>query len=390
MQIWQDALSIRERLAELRHDLHQHPELGLDLPLTSGKVKAMLESLDIPFEEIAPSAIRAVIGRPGGRRILLRGDMDALPITENSGVEYSSRHPGRMHACGHDLHTAMLMGAAMLLKQNETELAGQAILMFQPGEETADGSRTMIAAGLLEPAPDQAVAIHIAANDTYPTGVVVIPDRDVYASRDEFQVTVRGKGGHGAEPHTGRNPILAAIKMIEALTDLARFEVDAAVPTVLTVCQIKAGSAANIIPEQCTFRGTLRMTNQEARERVRRRMAEITAGIASAYLMEAVLDIDAGVPMLNNDPAFTARIREWLTADLDTLLLAPPGRYFSMGSDDFALIAEKVPSAYLYVLSRSPEGRHFPEHHESVVFDDEAIAVGAAVFTAIAINALKA
>lgn len=390
MEIWKDARAINSRLIELRHDLHRHPELGLKLPVTTGKIKAMLESLDIPCEEITSSAIRATIGKPGGRRILLRGDMDALPIEENSGVPYRSLEPGRMHACGHDLHTAMLMGAAMILKQNEPDLDGQVILMFQPGEETADGARSMIEAGILEPAPDHAVAIHIGATDLYDTGIVVIPDQDVYASRDEFTVTVSGIGGHGAEPHRSRNPILAAVKMVEALTDLARFEVDAASPAVLTVCQIQAGSASNIIPEQCTFRGTLRMTDQETRERVRQRMAAIAAGIASAYGVEASLRFDGALPMLANDRVFTEQIHQWLAAGLPEIQVAPPGRYFSMGSDDFALISGQVPSAYLIVLSRSPIGQHFPEHHESVSFDDDAIAVGAAVFALIALRAVQA
>lgn len=389
LNIWQEALLIRPSLIELRHDLHQHPELGLDLPYTTGKVKAMLASLGIPFDEIASSAIRATIGPKAGKHILLRGDMDALPILEKSGVPYSSLNPGQMHACGHDLHTAMLMGAAMILKKQEEKLAGPVTLMFQPGEETADGASSMITAGLLEPAPDMAIAIHIAATDTYDTGIVVVSDRDVYASRDEFTVTVTGKGGHGAEPHRSRNPIYAAIKMVEALTDLSRFETDATSPIVLTVCQLQAGTASNIIPDSCVFRGTLRMTDEEARERIRQRMTAIVSGLSTAYQMDASLEFGTAIPMLVNDQTLTGKIHEWLNEGLKELLVAPPGRYFSMGSDDFAFVAQSVPSAYLYILSRSPEGRHFPEHHESVVFDDEAVTAGAAVYAQIAIRATQ-
>lgn len=313
----------------------------------------------------------------------MNGDMDALPILEKTELPFASQN-GAMHACGHDLHASMLLGAASMLKEHEADLTGQAVLMFQSGEETGDGASSMISSGVLDPAPDFAAAIHIAGNDMYPTGAISVNSGAVYASRDEIAITVRGKGGHGAEPHKAKNPIYCAMKIIEALTDLMRYEIDAETPSVLTICQIEGGSAANVIPETCRFCGTLRMTNEEKRAYVLKRIREVTAGVAAAYGVEAQAEIIGSIPMLVNDAAFAQMVQTWLESNLEGALIAPLSSHFSMGSDDFALISSRIPSVYLYVLSLSPEGRHYPEHHEKVEFDDEAVPTGAAVYAEIA------
>ena len=382
MNFLTEAFAHKDALISFRRMLHQNPEIGLKLPFTTDAVSAALTERNIAHKRVLGGII-ATIGKPEGRRILLRGDMDALPILEKTELPFASQN-GAMHACGHDLHASMLLGAASLLKEHEAELTGQAVLMFQSGEETGDGAGSMISSGILDPQPDFAVAIHIAGNDMYPTGAISVNSGAVYASRDEIAITVRGKGGHGAEPHKAKNPIYCALKIIDALTDLMRYEIDAETPSVLTICQIEGGSAANVIPETCRFCGTMRMTNEEKRAYVLKRIREVTAGVAAAYGMEAQADIIGAIPMLVNDDAFAQTVQGWLESGLTDALIAPLSSHFSMGSDDFALISSRIPSVYLYILSLSPEGRHYPEHHEKVEFDDEAVPTGAAVYAEIA------
>lgn len=377
-----EAFGLRDSLISFRRMLHQHPETGLQLPFTTDAVCAALTERGISHRRVMGGVI-ATVGKSYGRRILLRGDMDALPIRERTNLPFTSQN-GAMHACGHDLHASMLLGAAMLLKAHEPELMGEVVLMFQAGEETGDGASSMISSGLLDPAPDFAAAIHIAGNDAYPTGAISVNTGAVYASRDEIAITVRGMGGHGAEPHKAKNPIYCAMKIIDALTDLMRFEINAETPSVLTICQIESGTAANVIPETCRFLGTLRMTNEEKRAYVHTRIREVAAGVAAAYGCVAEEQIIGSIPMLVNDSAFAQTVQAWLESGLSGALIAPLSSHFSMGSDDFALISSKIPSVYMYILSLSPEGRHHPEHHEKVEFDDEAVPTGAAVYTEIA------
>ena len=386
METLKEAEEMRERLIALRHFFHRNAEIGMDLPVTAKKVKDILSSLNIEYKEILPCGIRAVIGKSGGKSILLRADMDALRIEENTGLEFKSENKGAMHACGHDLHTTMLLGAAMLLKKHEQELGGQVVLMFQPGEEGYNGALHMIAAGVLEPKPDYAVALHIAAFEEYPTGIVAATPGIAFASRDEFNIMLKGKGGHGAEPHKGKNPIYAALKIIESFTDLSKFEVDASIPSVLTVCQIHAGTASNVVPEQCRFNGTLRMVNEDMRSYLLTRMKEIAEGISAAYGMECEFLVGSSQPMLKNDEDFTKKVHSWLNSDLAGAQIAPLGNYLSMGSEDFAFISRQIPSCYLHIISQSPKGKHYPEHNENVVFDDEAVWHGAAVYTQIAVS----
>jgi len=382
MNFLTEAFAQKDALISFRRMLHQNPEIGLKLPFTTDAVCAALTERGVSHRRVYGGVI-ATIGKTGGKRILLRGDMDGLPILEKTELPFASQN-GAMHACGHDLHASMLLGAATLLKSHEQELTGEAVLMFQAGEETGDGAAAMIASGVLDPAPDFAAAIHIAGNDMYPTGAISVNSGAVYASRDEIAITVRGKGGHGAEPHKAKNPIYCATKIIDALTDLMRYEIDAETPSVLTICQIEGGTAANVIPETCRFCGTLRMTNEDRRAYVLSRIREAASGVAAAYGCEAQTQIIGSIPMLVNDAAFAQTVQTWLEGNLEGALIAPLSSHFSMGSDDFALISTRVPSIYMYILSLSPEGRHYPEHHERVEFDDESVPVGAAVYTQIA------
>lgn len=383
----EEAMNVKKSLYAIRHDIHQHAESGLELPWTVQRITYELQKLDIPYDVI-PGGIKAVLGQAAGKRILLRADMDALPIKEKTGLAYASQ-TGSMHACGHDLHATMLLGAAWLLKQHELKLQGQVIMMFQAGEETADGAAAMIQAGILDPLPDFAVAMHIAGVEAYPSGIVLVNDGAVFASRDEFTVTVTGSGGHGAEPHKARNPIYCAVKMISSLSDLMQNELNAEKPSVLSVCQIEAGTTANIIPEICKFRGTLRMIDDHMRQDTLNRFRQIVEGTAAAYGVIGMLSVDSSLPMLVNDETYSQKVYEWLHEGLDGLIVAPMDSHFSMGSEDFSLVSAQVPCVYLYVLSQSPPGQHYPEHNDKVVFDDHAIPYGSAVYAHIALKYLS-
>jgi amidohydrolase len=388
MNLVDEAKKMRQEIIDLRHFFHQNPEIGMNLPVTTDKVKKVLTSLRIDFEEIIGSGIKATIGKKEGKKILLRADMDALPIQEMTDLSYKSLRDGAMHACGHDLHTTMLLGAAMLLKEKEHCLDGEVILMFQPGEEGYNGALHMIEAGLLEPKPDYAIAIHIVAFDQYETGIVILSTGVTHASCDHFTVQISGKGGHGSEPHKCRNPIYAAIKMIEGITDLSRHEVDSKSPVVLTVCQINAGTASNIIPENCSFKGTLRTVDDKDRQQILKRMDEVVEGISKAYDLRSSISLQNSMSVVKNNDGFVKQVFSWLEESDSGLQLAPLDNYMGMGSEDFSFISQKVPSCYIHVMSKSPEGKHYPEHNENVVFDDESVFYGVATYTKIALSYL--
>ena len=241
--MYQEAKAMEQQLLDWRRRLHQHPELGKRLPQTTDLVKGALDQLGIQWEEICPCGIVGVIGKPEGKRILLRADMDALPMDELTGLPFASECPGAMHSCGHDCHTSMLLTAAALLKKHEAELNGQVILMFQPDEEGTDGggARVMVEAGLLEKyKPDAAMMAHMASN-IVKTNQIALKAGPASASSDRFVVNLHGKGGHGARPHHSVNPITCAIKIAEAFADIGRYEVDVQEPTALSICTFHAG-----------------------------------------------------------------------------------------------------------------------------------------------------
>lgn len=387
MNTLNEAKALSAWLSGVRRELHMRPEVGLDLPVTAALVMRELDAMGVSYKRILPSGIKAVIGK-GEKRILLRGDMDALPIKEETGLPYSSLNEGNMHACGHDMHTAMLLGAARLLKAHEDALEGEVVLMFQPGEEGYGGAPRMIEAGLLEPMPDCAVALHMAPMAGYPSGALVTMPGAILASSDTIEITVRGIGGHGAEPHLCKNPIAAAMRIVGALDDAVRFELPANVRCVFSVCEIHAGTAPNVIPETCVVRGTLRMMDEEKRAWLIKRFAQTAAAAARLYGTEAEFVASAGMPVTYNDAAFTEQVHGYLTNDLPGALVGPIADYSSMGSEDFSCIAQRVPSCYLYVVSQSPPDQDYAGHSPHVVFDDEALPHGAAAYAQIAMSYL--
>lgn len=390
-----DASVLTDDLRRLRRALHRHPETGLHLPRTQQAVLAALDGLGLEITTgTALSSVVAVLrgGRPGPA-VLLRGDMDALPVAEETGLPYASERPGLMHACGHDLHTAALVGAARLLAGRREELAGDVVFMFQPGEEGHDGARLMIEEGVLDAAGERVVAayaLHVTAN-TLPAGVVATRPGTVLAGSDGFDVTVTGRGGHGSSPHTAADPVTAACEMVTALQTMVTRTVDVFDPAVLTIGSVHAGEARNVIPETAVLRATVRTFSEATRAKVREGVLRTVRGIADAHGVTADVDYQDGYPVTVNDPAETA----FATAVAADLL--GPGRSLTAprpisGSEDFSLVLQEVPGAFLG-LGACPAGRDpatAPMNHSPhAAYDDGVLPAAAALLAGLAARRLE-
>lgn len=377
------AKALQPLLCELRHGLHSIPEIGHDLPLTRAFVCKELDRLSIPYTLPECGGIVAHIGKSNGpKRILLRADMDALPLAEQTGLPFASKHANKMHACGHDTHMTMLLGAANILKQCEQEMDGEVVLCFQEAEEVMGGAASMIESGALSPLPERAFAFHIFPSDTLPTGTICCTAGNFMSSVDVIHVTVKGKSAHGSAPHSGINPILAAAALIQDFTNLMRYELEAIQPAVLTVCQINSGSAANIIPETCSFSGTLRMFNDKDRSYVKERLQQLVDAVELSYRVEAHISLE-GVSMVYNDPAFTLAAHDWI-AEMPAAKIQGVGNTLSMVSEDFCEFGKRVPAAMFQIISHSPEGKHCSLHNPCILFDDEVLHQGAAALSQVA------
>ena len=372
----------------LRRAIHADPELGLDCPRTTQKIKAALEGLPLDYRE-GPSTTGLVAilrgGRGNGRTVLLRGDMDALPMQEETGLDFASQTPGRMHACGHDAHTAMLVGAAKALCAKREQLAGSVVFMFQPGEEGHKGARHMMDDGLLsEPQPDAAFALHIMPNA--PRGVVTGRGGAMMASTDTLHVTVKGRGGHAAMPHEARDPIPVACEIVMALQAHVARQVSVNDPAVLTITKITAGTTHNVIPSEATLLGTLRTLSPRQRARSREAFRRIAEHVALAHDMTAEVELEEGYPVTINDPRavdLTRRTVAALWGEEDWRTLPAP----IMGAEDFSYVLEETPGAMSF-LGVAPEGEdpagRPPLHNTRMVLDEGAMARGVALHCALA------
>lgn len=384
---------LQDDLVRLRRDLHREPELGLDLPRTQEKVLAALDRL--PLEVTTGAALTSVTavlrGSSPGPVVLLRGDMDALPLTERSGVPYASVLDGRMHACGHDLHTAMLVGAARLLAG--TEFAGSVVFMFQPGEEGKAGARYMIEEGVLDAAgarPVAAYGLHVLSSVTS-GGVFASRRGSLMAAADEVHVTVTGRGGHGSQPHRAKDPIPAAAEMVTALQTFATRAFDVFDPVVITVGSLNAGTAANVIPDQARLALTIRSFSPEARARVNEGVRDLLTGIATAHGLTADFHYEMDYPVTVNDAA-EAEFAASTIAEVHG-----PERFAWMpnpftGAEDFSFVLEKVPGAYVFLGACPPDRdpRTAPFNHASTaVFDDAVLSDGALLLASLALRKLE-
>ncbi len=388
MDFYSRALELNDETRTHRRTLHQNAEVGLDLPRTRQYVLDALAKCGI-HGELCGYGITATIGRAdpekGEKTILLRADMDALPMPEESGEPFACPTGKEAHGCGHDLHTAMLLTAAKMLKEREASLRGCVKLMFQPAEEILSGSRNMIENGILEnPRPDAALAFHVAAGKL-PIGRFMYNSGGVMmSSSDNFRITVHGRGGHGASPHLSVDPIHTAVQIYTALEGLIAREATPTQICVLTVGSFHAGNAPNVIPSEAYFEGTLRTKDNKLRETFLRRIREVALGIAEVNRATAEITILSATPALHCEKDFTDRVVTYLSeAGLPDTVLSPG--MSNNGSEDFAEIAERIPSALLYVSAGySDERGNYFAHNPKVRFNEEVLPIGAASYALVA------
>ncbi len=376
---------------QLRRRIHREPELGLDLPLTQAKILAALDDLDLEVTTgTALSSVVATLAGDGpGPVIVLRGDMDALPMPEDSGEPFASEHPGMMHACGHDSHVAMLAGAARLLHARRRELRGTVKFLFQPGEEGYHGARYCIEEGLLtDPEVDAGFALHITPNRR--SGTLATRPGPLMAAADTVKIRVTGQGGHASMPHGATDPVPVACEIVTALQTMITRTVDAFKPAVLTVASIQAGTTSNVIPEGAEMLATLRTVDERTREAVHERIELLATGIASAHGCGAVVEIDRGYPVTVNDADFAefaiGVMRDLVGPSNVTVMDAPV-----MGAEDWSYVLQEVPGAMAF-LGVCPEGDR-PRtahacHSNRMRLDEEAMAVGIAAYAAVALSYL--
>ncbi|WP_394195304.1 M20 family metallopeptidase [Microbacterium foliorum] len=383
-----DAVAILPDLVALRRALHADPELGLDLPRTQQKVLDALEGL--PLEITTGTRTTSVVavlrgGRPGPA-VLLRGDMDALPIEETTGLEFASTN-GTMHACGHDLHTAGLVGAARLLSERRDELHGSVIFMFQPGEEGHGGAKVMIEEGLLDAVgerPVAAYAIHVAPG---PRGLFATRSGAVAAGSNQLFVTVDGRGGHGSQPHQTLDPVPAAAEIVLALQSFVTRRFDAFDPVVLSVTRLSTGEGAvNVIPEQVELAATVRNMSPASLATLQEGLPRVIEGVAAAHGLTADVRFDTMYPVTVNDPAETAEtvdVLQGVFGEQRVVIMPTP----MMGSEDFAFVLDEVPGTFIALMTSPPDADPSTiewNHSPRVLFDDAVLGDHAAALASVA------
>jgi hippurate hydrolase len=389
-EILTEAKATLDDTIQLRRRIHRHPELGLTLPRTQAAVLEALDGLGLEIRTgtRTTSVVARLRGARPGPTILLRGDMDALPMPEDTGLPYASEVPGTMHACGHDGHTAMLAGAARLLARHRASLAGSVLFMFQPGEEGYHGARVMIEEGLLDgpEAPTGAFAMHVTHRR--PAGVVSARPGPTAAAADTLEIVVRGKGGHASAPHDCLDPIPVACEIVQALQTMVTRRVHVFDPAVITIAKIEAGTTRNVIPEAASMLGTVRTVSEATRESVHEGIRRVAAGIAAAHGAEADLKITRGYPVTVNDEGFARFV-------LDTAreLLGPDGARPAanpmMGAEDFSYVLQRVPGTMANLGTRPDSGPVYPNHSNRMLLNESALATGVAMHAAVALRFLE-
>ena len=373
---------------ELRRAIHMEPELGLHLPKTTEKVLKALEGLPLEIRQ-GPSTtgVLAILrGGHNGRTVLLRGDMDALPLTEDTGLEFSSRTQGAMHACGHDTHVAMLAGAAKALCAKRDQLAGTVYFMFQPGEEGHHGARFMLDDGLIDPLPDVAFALHVSPN--MPTGVFASRGGPLMASSDVIEIRVVGAGGHASMPHDAVDPIPVACEIVTAMQTMVTRTISAFDPAVITIANIVAGTTNNIIPEDAHLKGTLRTLSERTRDKAHAGIRRVAENVAAAHGCKAEVDIIRGFPVTvctQPEVDLAEQTAKTLYGDGAWMTMPSP----MMGAEDFSYVLQKVPGAMAF-LGAAPVGEGgdwracCALHSNRMTLDEQVMARGIAMHCAYA------
>ena len=395
----EEARELLDETVALRRTLHRWPELGNDLPVTRENVLAALEGLPLHLTlHETTSGIAAVLdgGKPGPT-VLLRGDMDALPLHEDTDLEFESALEGAMHACGHDTHTAMLVGAAKLLSARQADIPGRVLFMFQPGVEGFGCADLMLDEGLLdvphaadgsESPVTGAYALHITSN--LPTGWIASKGGSIMASADQMLITVVGRGGHASQPHAALDPIPIACEIVQALQTMVTRTIDVFDPTVVTVGRITAGTTNNIIPETAVIEGTIRAISERTRSKVREGIRRVAEGVSAAHDAQVIIEFQDGYPVTVNNPGsadFALDVAREIVGEKATIRLPHP----VMGAEDFSYVLNRVPGAMLFLggtgSDRNPATA--PTNHSNrVVFDEEAMVNGVAVYSAMALRHL--
>jgi len=395
------ARDLLDGMVDLRRTLHQWPEIGNDLPVTRENVLEALEGLplDITLHETTSGIAALLDGGQPGPTVLLRGDMDALPLTEDTGLDFTSKRDGCMHACGHDTHTAMLVGAAKLLSAQRADIPGRVLFMFQPGEEGNHGARFMLEEGLLDlpPLPDGspspvtgAFALHISS--ALPTGWMSCRGGSIMASADTLYITVKGRGGHASEPYRALDPIPIACEIVQSLQTMITRRIDVFDPAVVTVGKIVAGTVNNIIPETAQIEGTIRAVSERTRRAVHDGIRRVAEGIAAAHDAEVTVRLEDGYPVTINDRSqadIALDLAGQLVGTDKTIRLPNP----IMGAEDFSYVLQEVPGAMVF-LGGTHTDRNLataaPNHSNRVLFDEQAMVAGTSMYAALALNHLGA
>ena len=387
-EILQRAKELKEHVIADRRHLHANPEVGMELPRTVDFIMKRLTEMGYEPQKCGVAGVTATVGK-GGKTILLRADMDALPMEEHSGLEFASKVACMAHTCGHDCHSAMLLTAAKILKEREAQLEGTVKLMFQPGEEVFRGAGDMIAAGILKnPDVDAALGMHVFP--AYDVGFVGYRKKELMASVDGFEITINGVGCHGAQPFNGVDPINIGAHLHIALQELIAREIDANEMALLTIGKFASGDAANIIPQTAVMQGTIRTLSETTRQFLVGRMKEVTDLVARTFRGTADIKMLSEIPVNFCNEVMVdehlATINSMFTAgELNIQEIKP-----LQGSEDFALVSQAVPSAYLIVGAGFPgTDKVRAVHNPKVEFNEEALPIGAAIFAGCAENWLK-
>lgn len=389
-------LKYRDEIIDDYKYLHRCPGVGFNLEETCEYVKNKLSEIGCKPVECGKSGIYTDIGNKNGKCILLRADMDGLPINEQSGVEFESEN-GNMHACGHDMHTSMLLGAARILKEMENNINGTIRLMFQPAEEILEGAKSMIDNGVLEnPKVDAGVMIHVMTALPFECGTVIVASKGVSApAADYFLVRIRGVGGHGAMPEKCVNPLNIGAHILLGINNIKALELDVNQKAVVTVSSISSGEAYNIIQDEASVRGTMRAFDEKVREYVKNRIVEISDNISGAFKGNARVSFERGCPTLINDEKISCHIEKTMIELLGedkvftTDGLAKEGFLGGNGSEDFSYISHKIPTVMIgLVAGQKEKGYEYNLHHPKVKFDLDALCYGAVIYAKAGISLL--
>ena len=393
-QILALAKELQPKLLEIRRDLHRHPETGFDLLYTKEKVRQELIHMGYEPQDCGKAGLVVLAGgKQPGKTFLLRADMDALPLTEEADIDYRSENTGKMHGCGHDMHTTMLLGAAKILKEHENEIKGTVKLMFQPAEEIFQGALDMIKNGILEnPMVDAAMMLHVIAGTPTPAGTYLIPSGGISAaSCEQYHITVTGKGGHGSTPQLAIDPITTAAQIHLALQEINSRELDPSTYGVFTTCKFQAGNASNIIPNTAEMWGTIRTLDPEEKvgTQIKTRMEEIAKGIGLAMRCEVEVEFFDYCPCMVIDKELSNSVsgymRELYGPAIQTI---PPGA--GGGSEDFAFISHKIPTVSLFMTAGNVnEGYIHNIHNPKLKLDDSVLWTGSAAHAYTAMRWLE-